>query len=494
MKNLTVTIALLLLVSMSFAQNYAPFSATTSKRFYANGNPVDNAHFFHALNANSSGDSIIFDQYFTSQSVIPWNIPLNDCQFWGGPSGKVLDTTWLGVQINWNSITKELILQNEASETILFDFSIPIGASSSFYANGSVDYQIQHTANTLETFYGVSDSVQLFEIHAFDNVGSPISSTLTNFQIKLSKNHGVLSFIDCYHFPAVEKSVELRGQTNPAIGDYQMTFDEAYPWQVGDVLQYSSSNTPPGAQYCQYAYHTLTVTDRIETTDSVIILYDALVQHTNTSLPANLAYGINYDPIRYKKGSPIWEKPWNMAKTEDPQISPDENGSEESMTLCSLKKQFVVYQSFFMYCDSCRCYGSYDSFGSYAQDRYYTENLGIYRYYSPQNGSTFAINQATLTYWNVNGEECGTFWNSLDKLVQFELSIAPNPTKDIVKIESDHPIDAIRVLDLSGRVIIHSPDIASNFTEISIASFEKGAYILEVTANGSTQTRTIIRE
>lgn len=493
MKTLTSILLLLLLSSMSFAQDYTPFSESTSKRFFSAGNATDNNFFFHATSTNILGDSTIFDQYYTKQNDgIPGEQP-SGCIFWGGTTDERLDTTWLGNQLNWNAVSRELALKNEASVAIVFDFNLSIGSSAQFYSDGTTNYFIEHTATNLESFLGVSDSVQIYTVSAFDNVGSPASSALNNFEIRLSKNYGLLSFINCYDFPSVQQGYELQGQTNPLIGTYQLTYDEAYPWQLGDVLQYYSSNTPSGG-FPKYAYHTLTVTDRTETVDSVIITYDALVQETNTSLPSSWIYGINYDPIRYKKGDAIWEKPWNFAKTAFEQNIPDVNASEESISICSTNRQFVTRESFINYCDSCMCYGSYDGFGTSVHDRFYTENLGIHRYVSTAYGPITGFNGAELVYWNVNGEECGTFWNSQDELFQFDLSIAPNPTKDIVKIEADQQIESIRVLDLSGRIIYIEKNINQKMAEISLASFQKGAYILEVAANGSTQKQTIIRE
>lgn len=493
MKTLTSTLTLLLLASISIAQDYTPFRESSSKRFFNAGNATDNNYFFHATSSSISGDSTIFNQYYTKQYDGLAGEQPNGCVFWGGTNDERLDTTWLGNQLNWNSVTRELALKNEAMEAIVFEFNSSIGSSTQFYSNGTINYFIAHTATNFENFFGVSDSVQIYTISALDNGGSPASSALNNFEIRLSKNYGLLSFINTYDFPIIEEGYELQGQTNPLIGIYQLTYDEAYPWQVGDVLQYYSSNTPPGG-YTKHAYHTLTVTDRTETADSVIITYDALVQETENMLPSNWVYGINYDPIRYKKGDAIWEKPWNTAKIENPQSGPDVNASEESITTCSTKGQFVTRESFNTYCDSCRCFGSYDGFGTSVHDRFYTEDLGIFRYSSTVYGPITGFNGAELVYWNVNGEECGTFWNSQDELFQFELSIAPNPTKDLVKIESDQQIESIRVLDLSGRILYSQNKINQKFSEISLASFQKGAYILEVSANGSTQKQTIIRD
>jgi hypothetical protein len=197
---------------------------------------------------------------------------LTGCNFWGSGAGIALDTTWLGNQVKWNSIAKELLFKNQENEILSFDFNSNLGSLTSFYTNGTVESFIEHTTDILENFYGVSDSVQIFEVQAYDNVGTPISSLLNNFEIKLSKNHGLLSFINCYDFPSLEQGLELQGQTNPTIGNYQLPYDACYPWTTGDIIQYSTINSTGGvAAFHKYAYQTLTVTNRVETPDSVIL-------------------------------------------------------------------------------------------------------------------------------------------------------------------------------------------------------------------------------
>ena len=157
----------------------------------------------------------------------------------------------------------------------------------------------------------------------------------------------MLSFINCYDFPSLEQGLELQGQTNPTIGNYQLTYDACYPWTTGDIIQYSTSNSTGGV--------------------------------------------------------------------------------------------------------------------------------------------------AEIIYTNIIGIECGTLWTDIDELNEIEISIAPNPTNDVVKIQAEQPMKSVRVLDLSGRILFSEEKTSSNLTEISLVSFEKGAYILEIHFANSIQARTIIR-
>lgn len=495
MKSFATTITLILLSTISIAQDYAPFSATTSKRFFSPASPDYDDFFFHATASTISGDSIIFDQYYTIQNDGIMGEQPNGCPFWGGSSDARLDTTWLGNKVNWNTATRELLLKNEIGESLRFDFSLAIGSSSLFYTDGITNYFIEHTATNLENFFGVSDSVQIFTINTLNLSGVSVNTPITNFQIRLSKNYGLLSFIECYGFPATQVRYALQGQTNPLIGDYQVTYDELYPWLPGDILQYNTYSSPQ-QPFTKIAYQTLNVTNRTETADSVFITFTSDVQELPLVGPPIQPFTLSADPIRFKKNTLIWDRPWNMAITDAGPNYFAITAFDGLLNLfgCTVLSQFITMESFTSYCDSCRCFGGIDGFGNAIESIYYAGNVGIYRKEVMSYGSASPNQTAQLTYWNINGDDCGTLWNSQDELFKFALSIAPNPTKDLVKIESDQPIESIRVLDLSGRILIFEKDIDQNIAEISLVSFQKGAYILEVSASGSTQTQTIIRE
>ena len=282
------------------------------------------------------------------------------------------------------------------------------------------------------------------------------------------------------------------GQINPTLGDYQLTYDECYPWQVNDVLQYSiyrneGFNGPPPYT----SYQTVTVVDRIETADSVKLYFSSINQVTSQGTSVS-AYGMDTSPLFFKKGTPISELPWNKSRV----VYPIVNVTEDSTEHCGFHGAFSFSESFTVYCDSCLCYGSADGFGQSVEYNEYVKNYGLFKRSYSEYGPLWDVGSgnSTLVYSNVNGVECGTFWNATDELPTFVLSVSPNPTKDQLTIVSDHLIDQIKVIDLTGRSVLILSGIYQNKREISLASFQKGAYILEVTSNGFTQKKTIVRE
>ena len=227
MKTLYTALALFLGTTFCFGQNFQPFHESMSKRFMNADDSSDDDYFFHVDSLVVSGDTTIFYQYHTKQFTGMVGIDPPGCSFWGGSTGEMLDTTWLGNQLNWNSATQELLLKNESNEPLTFDFGLTTGNTSQFYSNGTTNYDITYASAGTENFFGVSDSVKTFTISATDNGGNPIPSPLNGFEIKLSKNYGLLTFINTLVFPSVEQGQELRVQINQTLGDYQLTYDES---------------------------------------------------------------------------------------------------------------------------------------------------------------------------------------------------------------------------------------------------------------------------
>jgi hypothetical protein len=74
-----------------------------------------------------------------------------------------------------------------------------------------------------------------------------------------------------------------------------------------------------------------------------------------------------------------------------------------------------------------------------------------------------------------------------------ELNIYPNPASSIIYIENSHSIEAIEIVDLTGKLCYQIKE--SNVTEIDISFLPKGLYYLKVkTASGGVGIRKVVRE
>lgn len=100
------------------------------------------------------------------------------------------------------------------------------------------------------------------------------------------------------------------------------------------------------------------------------------------------------------------------------------------------------------------------------------------------------IFDVALTDAQVNSLYSGTLATSDLSNIKNNISIYPNPTKDIVVVKSETPITKIELYDFSGKKIKESAS-----KEMNISSLERGNYLVKITdKEGNTQTKNLIKE
>lgn len=449
---------LCLIPFVGITQNYQPFNENQPKRFVNVADSNDDNHFFYPYQFVQSGDSSIFNQYFRLSNEY-YAIDSNFvCPSWGGNDGPTGDTTWLGRTIIYESINQTLRLSNYLLEPLTFDFDIALGDSSLFYSNAVHEYYIKYAGAAEEVILGQTDSVKSFTILHYNILGTPVNQGLNGFNIKIGKELGLLQFIDCHQFPAEEIGYELMGQLNPNIGKYQLTYDEAYPWQVGDKVQYLGSYSYyTGAWVYNQTYTMYIVEDRIETTDSVWLyfshtsetIYNPSDMQQNPGTTYNISLG---DSLGFKKGENISEYPSGMMPypgTGDYQFT-----SYSNPCGTGLKEELNYDPDWSAYCDSCQCMLPYDGFVTNLYSKKYRAGHGIIsqsvEVYGPQPQPSY---QASLVYSHIDGMECGTpIYTSLDDS-QNQISIYPNPVNEFFKLSTDLKIEAFSIYDLNGKLL-----------------------------------------
>lgn len=100
------------------------------------------------------------------------------------------------------------------------------------------------------------------------------------------------------------------------------------------------------------------------------------------------------------------------------------------------------------------------------------------------------IFDVALTDAQVNSLYSGTLATDDLSNIKNNISIYPNPTKDIVVVKSETPITKIELYDFSGKKIKESAS-----KEMNISSLERGNYLVKITdKEGNTQTKNLIKE
>ena len=59
------------------------------------------------------------------------------------------------------------------------------------------------------------------------------------------------------------------------------------------------------------------------------------------------------------------------------------------------------------------------------------------------------------------------------------VKIYPNPTNNILHIQSSETIDNMRIIDLDGREIMHQKFVNSNSIQLNVSAWKSGIYFIE---------------
>ena len=99
-----------------------------------------------------------------------------------------------------------------------------------------------------------------------------------------------------------------------------------------------------------------------------------------------------------------------------------------------------------------------------------------------QNGVVHVIDKVILPDQNAT---------SIDEIRNADLSVYPNPADDILNIESSVQFSDIRIMNITGKTVLHRNAISNN-EKIDVSSFTSGIYFVMVESDGSVNTRKII--
>lgn len=82
---------------------------------------------------------------------------------------------------------------------------------------------------------------------------------------------------------------------------------------------------------------------------------------------------------------------------------------------------------------------------------------------------------------------------SVGKVQDFELSLYPNPAKNIVNITSGESIDMVRIYDLTGRMVKQANPNSNKF-RIDVKSLNKGVYLVKLNYKDKTGSIKLIKD
>ena len=86
----------------------------------------------------------------------------------------------------------------------------------------------------------------------------------------------------------------------------------------------------------------------------------------------------------------------------------------------------------------------------------------------------------------------GTALSTRDLVAQIDFSIYPNPAVDVLNISTDNGnVETVQILDLSGRLVKSIQNLNGNQT-IDISDLNTGVYFVQVSVNGTVETKRLV--
>jgi len=229
--NLLILIILLLANSI-FAQDYQNICPPDISLYR---NPSNGLLAFRIDSVQPNGTS---DTVYISYRAIRF---ISDTGCLDTTSGSVLGRKIYKTQAGW------FYFFNRDGDTVKINSQASLNQSWKFCplpGNSYVEAKV--TSVITDSVLGYPDDVKVITFQAKNSGNINISHILDQKFIKLSKHHGLSLMLDVFSVPNDTTFYVLAGQSNPAAGVQNLTWQEVYNYAVGDEFHFAGWATTAG--------------------------------------------------------------------------------------------------------------------------------------------------------------------------------------------------------------------------------------------------------
>lgn len=355
----------------------------------------------------------------------------------------------------------------------------------------SVNNLIKATVDSLftDSVFNSIDSIALIQLQLMDSNSIPISSSLFNTKISISKNHGIINTIDFTDLDSVFHYNKIVWNTN---NDVYITKQEMNALGVGDYYFNEIYDTFFGSNYSGWRIRKHEVI-----LDTLIsgIRTKRIVEHTSNSwgppiyppsgvltystLPNKDTVTLNYldnDTSLFKYSGCITDTATNINNSIFFQFG--------EVNLFGKKYITSINSGFFYYSQNGIGFGKTDSiiedrFEFFGDDLHYI-GLGVERDFT----STATGSQGTFQESIYFAQKGNNSWGirplvvglSETKIEKDKIKFYPNPVTQTLFIESNSKDVNIQILNAEGRVVIKT----TMGNQINVEKLPKGIYFLQI--------------
>ena len=411
------------------------------------------------------------------------------------PIGDCYDTTYgsiFGLEITKKPLGVFQFF-NKTNSVIKLHTLEGIGFSWTFFSFTSGDY-IEATVSikTKDTILGIPDSLKVIVFQAKDFLGNNITHPINQQHITLSKQFGLTRIFDLYAFPNDTTSYLLLGKSTPSVGMQNLTWNEVWDFDVGDVFHYVIDEEVVGVSIYSQLIQEILSKEVIPDSNKVIYTIERCKKKSVSAPPPNVFY--SHDTITVtctfqSDTSHIAALPREFVNIggEAPihsRLFPSYNERQTH------NKMMGVY-----YSSNPPCW--HPPFEFISEERY-TKGLGRTK------DSWFAVWEhysLNLVYYKKGSETWGTpVATDCSTLVpveeppapQTEFSIYPNPASTHITVETQVP-SQLSILNLNGLELLKQP-ITEPKTIIDISSLPNGVYFVRVMGEKTVRVGKFIKQ
>ena len=507
MKQFYFSFLFLFFFSMVIGQNYALLSEDKETIFdFKNNSLPDGSHLINDysnefwISAHRktigliNGDSLILHSRIAKNQEFHIS---NNCLAIG-------DTSWLGthtiIQNNGNHL-----FFNRYGDTITCKPQANLTDNWMAFEWQNGNYIQATVLNiTLETISTAVDSVKTIVFQVKDSLHQNISHLLNGFQIRISKNFGLVKSVNFYDFPNDTSSIYLIGHSNLNTPIRNIKYQDAYNFDIGDELHIESfgQNIPTSVSF---HYEIQRIIGKAISTDTIIynierqqIHIDRVFQNTGEDttytmdtivniVPLNVSFQLDslpfvIDTVKYTSTNTFYSL--NHTKL------------SYSNTYNRLVKTSAKIGDYWLYpclkpvLDIFPC------------DKNYIEGLGG-NYFDCQSWGN--IHRRELVFYKKNSGTWGTPINinsliptSISNLKRVQsISIFPNPTTNQITISTKNKVIAsgqITIFNSSGQEILSIQETHLNKKSFDVNDWTTGIYFVKIQSENSVWIGKFVKQ
>lgn len=404
------------------------------------------------------------------------------CHPWGGECRARNSPVWIGRSVIQKSESDYTFITH-SDDSLSFDFTLVANETHVFFEDESQRFSLSLVDNPTDTvhFAGLVDTVKRFQISHTDLDGNVINSPLSNYEIIIGKQLGLINFFRIDSFPQVLTPLQLLGNENPLAGISHLTNAMIYDHQPGDEIQYYKYYYYaqwPQLNSRQYIKHTF-----LERNDDGNLL-SYLVKIESFYIDS-ATVSVDTTTLSYEKYEEIAILPFDFLETYG------EYYFSDMIVQDHLGKLLWTYNTddyrSLQFCEEDGLWCSTDDHDALSKS--YVVGLGLYKTlyeYLP----SYDYNGMEVVYYKKDGVEYGTeaIVGIKNLSMETRINILPNPTEDYFRIEGEFNNECkVFVNDLDGRTVLQIDNYSKN-QHVNIGNLTRGIYLVNLIDSSNVYT------